>query len=62
MATLVGHDMGRINANTGTTFKGIMFFNTNSTGKLAFLNNLQGLFVTQVNTNGSIRTKIWEWK
>jgi hypothetical protein len=62
MATWIAHDIGRINVNTGvTTFKGIMFFNTNSTGKLAFLNNLEGLYIT--DTNGNMRTtKIWEWK
>jgi len=62
MATWTAHDVGRINLNTGvTTFNGIMFFNTNSTGSLAFLNNLAGLFITQ--TDSSMRTtKIWEWK
>ena len=62
MATWTAQDIGRINLNTGiTTFNGIMFFNTNSTGSIAFLNNLAGLFITQ--TDSSIRTtKIWEWK
>ncbi len=47
MATWVAHDIAGINVNTGvTTFKGIMFFNTNSTGNLAFLNNLEGLYIT----------------
>jgi hypothetical protein len=26
-----------------------MFFSSNSTGKLAFLNNLEGLYITEVN-------------
>jgi hypothetical protein len=62
MATWTAQDVGRINVNTGvTTFNGIMFFNTNSTGSLAFLNNLAGLYITQ--TDSSMRTtKIWEWK
>ena len=62
MATWTAQDVGRINLNTGvTTFNGIMFFNTNSTGSLAFLNNLVGLHITQ--TDSSMRTtKIWEWK
>jgi hypothetical protein len=62
MAAWTAQDIGRINLNTGvTTFNGIMFFNTNSTGSLAFLNNLAGLFITQ--TDSSMRTtKIWEWK
>ena len=62
MATWTAQDVGRINLNTGvTTFNGIMFFNTNSTGSLAFLNNLAGLHITQ--TDSSMRTtNIWEWK
>ena len=62
MATWTAQDVGRINLNTGvTTFTGIMFFNTNSTGSLAFLNNLAGLHIIQ--TDSSMRsTKIWEWK
>jgi hypothetical protein len=62
MATWIAHSIGRININTGVrTFKGIMFFNTNSTGSLGFLNNLAGLFIRQ--TNGNMRTaEIWEWK
>jgi hypothetical protein len=62
MATWTAQDVGRINLNTGiTTYNGIMFFNTNSTGSLAFLNNLAGLHITQ--TDSSMRTtNIWEWK
>jgi hypothetical protein len=62
MATWTAQDVGRINLNTGiTTYNGIMFFNTASTGSLAFLNNLAGLHITQ--TDSSMRTtKIWEWK
>jgi hypothetical protein len=62
MASWTAQDVGRINLNTGiTTYNGIMFFNTNSTGSLAFLNNLAGLHITQ--TDSSMRTtNIWEWK
>jgi hypothetical protein len=62
MATWTAQDVGRINLNTGiTTYNGIMFFNTASTGSLAFLNNLAGLHITQ--TDNSMRTtNIWEWK
>jgi len=38
-----------------------MFFNTNSTGKLAFLKNLEGLHISEVD--GNKRTdNIYEWK
>ncbi|MGB6673163.1 MAG: hypothetical protein WBE34_12075, partial [Candidatus Nitrosopolaris sp.] len=35
--------------NGAITYHGVMFFSSNSTGKLAFLNNLEGLYITEVN-------------
>jgi hypothetical protein len=70
MATWVGNDIGRSDDKGVITYKGLIFFNTvNSTstsGKnLAFLNNMEALFMTKVNVNSSDRpqvTKMWEWK
>ena len=70
MATWVGNDIGRSDDKGVITYKGLIFFNTvNSTstsGKnLAFLNNMEALFMTKVNINSSERpqvTKMWEWK
>lgn len=45
-----------------TTYRGIVFFNTNSE-RLSFLNNVVGLYITQVNNgHGSGLGQIWEWK
>ena len=47
---------------SGVRWRGTGFFSTSSTGKLAFLNNLVGLFETEVDTEGNFTEKIWEWK
>lgn len=61
MATWIGYGNGRSNINGTITFHGINFFNTNSTGKLAFLKNLEGLNISEVDGNKQT-TKIYEWK
>jgi hypothetical protein len=60
MATWTGYDIGRSNIGGVITYHGITFFNTNSTGKLAFLKNLEGLHITEVEGNKQV-TRIWEW-
>lgn len=61
MATWIGYGVGRSNINGIITYHDIIFFNTNSTGKLAFLKNLEGLHVSEVDGNKRT-TKIYEWK
>jgi hypothetical protein len=61
MATWIGYGTGKSNINGTITFHGINFFNTNSTGKLAFLKNLEGLNISEVDGNKQT-TKIYEWK
>jgi len=61
MATWIGYGSGRSDINGTITFHGINFFNTNSTGKLAFLKNLEGLNISEVEGNKQT-TKIYEWK
>jgi hypothetical protein len=40
---------------------GVIFFSTNSTGQLAFLNNMVGILQLEFSPEGST-LKIWEWK
>ena len=61
MATWIGYGLGRSNINGTITYHDIILFNTNSTGKLAFLKNLEGLNISVVDGNKQI-TKIYEWK
>ena len=70
MATWIASDIGRPDDKGVITYRGLIFFNTaNSSssdgGKLAFLDNMEALFITQVNVTSSDRpqaTKMWEWK
>lgn len=61
MATWTAYDIGRSNIKGVIIYHGISFFNTNSTGKLAFLKNLEALHTTEVDGNKQT-TKMWEWK
>ena len=70
MANWIANDIGRSDDKGVITYNGLIFFNTVNSpstagGKLAFLNNMPALFVTQVNVSTSERpqaTKMWEWK
>ena len=57
MATWTGYGVGKSNINRVITYHDILFFNTISTGKLAFLKDLTGL-----HTSDNLSSKIWEWK
>ncbi len=61
MVVSTGEGIGRVTPS-GVRWRGSGFFRTSSTGKLAFLNNLVGLFETEVDTEGNFTEKIWEWK
>jgi hypothetical protein len=61
MVVSTGEGIGSISPS-GVKWRGSAFYRTSSTGKLAFLNNLVGLFETNVDTEGNFTEKIWEWK
>ena len=61
MVVSTGEEIGRIGPS-GVKWHGCAFYRTSSTGKLAFLNNLVGLFETDVDIDGNFTEKIWEWK
>jgi hypothetical protein len=43
-------------------FRGSSVFNTISTGKLVFINNLVSVFKVNVDESGNFTNKYWEWK
>lgn len=74
LGLLTGFDNGNNNDTSTTTendtlnteritrYRGIVFFDTDSE-RLSFLNNVVGLYVTQVNEeNGTSLRQIWEWR
>jgi hypothetical protein len=62
IATYTGHDLGITDKNGTQTYHGIQIFQTNSDGKLAFLDNLIGLYEYKYWSNGTKSGIIWEWK
>jgi hypothetical protein len=53
---------GGLNTDRITTYRGIIFFSTDSE-RLSFMNNLVGLYISQINEeNGTSLRQIWEWR
>jgi hypothetical protein len=54
--------VGRISSSGDVKWRGSVFSKTSSRGKLAFLNNMVGLFEAEIDADGNFSEKIWEWK
>jgi hypothetical protein len=61
MATWTGQGVGRF-AGGRVSYRGSLFFRTDSTGKMSFLNNIVGVFEYEVDESGNTAAKMWEWK
>jgi hypothetical protein len=60
-ATTTFVDISRMNPDGTGSGTGVVFFSTNSTGQLAFLDNIVGISQSEFSPGGgTIRT--WEWK
>ena len=62
MATYTGEAFGGIISTGGTRWRGSVFYSTASTGKIAFLNNLVGIFEVEIDAEGNFSNDTWEWK
>ena len=62
MATYTGEGIGRIDSTRSINWLGSIFCKTSSSGKLAFFNNLVGVFEAQSDVDGNFSNKTWEWK
>ena len=63
MATFRGEAFGRISSSGSVKWRGSHFYRTtSSSGKLAFLNNVVGVFEAEIDAEGNVTEKIWEWK
>jgi hypothetical protein len=61
-ATWTGYGVGGFTSPGRIRHHGSFFYRTSSTGKLAFLNNLVGLFEYEWDEGGNSIAKVWEWK
>jgi hypothetical protein len=62
LATYTGEGIGRIAPSGSINWRGSVFYSTSSTGKLASLNNLIGVFEVVIDAEGNFSEKTWEWK
>jgi hypothetical protein len=62
VATYSGEGIGKFDASGVLNWRGSIFFETSSEGKLGFLNNIVGVFEAQVDAQGNFTDKTWEWK
>ncbi len=60
-ATTAFVDISRMNPDGTGSGTGVAFFSTNSTGHLAFLNNMVGINQAQLSPEGG-NIRVWEWK
>jgi hypothetical protein len=62
IATWTGSGIGKFTGQGKIRFHGPLLYRTLSTGKLAFLSNLVGVYETQIDENQNFAYKVWEWK
>jgi hypothetical protein len=60
-ATTTFVDISRLNPDGSGSGTGIVFFSTNSTGQLAFLDNMVGINDSEFSPGGGT-IRVWEWK
>ena len=62
MATWRGQGVAHSSSKKRTD-RGLIFCRTSSQGKLAFLNNIVGVFEYKANLeDGTAEGKVWQWK
>ena len=62
LATYTSEGVGRPSSSGSINYRGSIFYSTSSNGKLEFLDNLIGVFESDIDTEGNFSEKIWEWK
>lgn len=62
IATFTGEGIGRFDSAGVLKWRGALFFHTNSEGSLQFLDNMVGVFESNVDALGNFTDRIWEWK
>lgn len=60
-ATTAFVDISRTNPDGAVVGTGVLFFSTNSTGQLAFLDNMVGISQSEFSSEGGT-IRMWEWK
>jgi hypothetical protein len=62
VATFTGEGLGRVDPSGNIKWRAAFFYQTKSSGKLAFLNGIVGVSENEVDAEGNVIEKNWEWK
>lgn len=62
MATAIGRAEGKMFELGKTRYVGVIFYETHSENKLAFLNHLVGVNEYEADALGNYEHRLWEWK
>jgi hypothetical protein len=62
MVSYTGEAVGRLSAEGSIKWRGSIFYRTSSGSKLAFINNMVGLFEAEIDAAGNFSEKDWQWK
>jgi hypothetical protein len=62
MANYTLQFIGNITQEGKPVFYGSSIYNTNSTGRIAFLDNLIGIYKGEIDEMGNFVSKEWQWK
>ena len=62
IATWTGSGIGRFTGQGKLRFHGPLFYRPHFNREATFLNNLVGVFETQIDENQNFLYKVWEWK
>jgi hypothetical protein len=62
VATYTNQVIGNLTKEGNVLSRGAGFWNTPSTGKLAFLNDMMSVFRLEVDKEGNLSAIEWEWK
>ena len=60
-ASLNFMELGHIDGNGMVKANGAAFYDTNATGKLAYLSNTVSVYTDEVNKHGNGKVVAWEW-
>ncbi len=62
VATFTGEGFGKADPSGNIKWRAAFFYQATSTGKLTFLDGIVGLSENEVDAEGNIVDKQWEWK
>jgi hypothetical protein len=62
MISYTGEGIGRVGSTGNVKWCGSVLFAKSSGDKLAFLNNMVGVFESEIDKEENFSEKVWEWK